>query len=305
MTPRIEPPGRDLTLREMLAWSVSVLDHAGACFAQGTDNASDEAAWLVLHALGEPLDAPIAAPDRVVNSGQTAQIVALLQARVAGTPAAYLTGKTWFCGHEIVVDPRVIVPRSPIAELIGERFQPWCEPGSVKHILDLCTGSGCIAIACARAFPDAQVDACDISADALDLACVNVRAHQLERRIRVLQSDLFEALRGEQYDLIVSNPPYVPSKVVDRLPAELQAEPRLALDGGDQGMDVVAQMLHIAEQYLHKNGVLVVEVGDYKDELLHSFPDARFVWPQFVNGGSGVFVTQASDLRLISPRRGR
>jgi len=296
---RLDPPSGKLTLRQILAWSADRLDDAGVCFAQGTDNAHDEAVWLVLHALGERPDAPVSAPDRILSPDRIAGIVALLQARVAGTPTAYLTGKTWFCGHEIFVDRRVIVPRSPIAELIDARFQPWCDPNSVTRILDLCTGSGCIAIACALAFPEARVDACDISVDALDVARVNVQAHRLERRIRVLHSDLFTALRGEQYDLIVSNPPYVPSTVVDMLPAELQAEPRLALDGGEQGLDLVARMLHQAGQYIHSQGMLVVEIGDFKEGLLQRFPDGRFVWPQFARGGSGVFVMQASDLRFI------
>lgn len=301
MKQSLTPPGENLSLRQMLRWSAEVLDGAGVCFAQGTDNAHDEAAWLLLHALGEPSDRPVANPDRVLDAAQMQAIMELLEARTAGTPAAYLTGKTWFCGHEILVDERVIVPRSPIAELIAARFQPWCEPGAVRRILDLCTGSGCIAIACAHAFPHAQVDACDVSGDALDVAQANVAAHQLQSRVRLVQSDLFTALGEAQYDLIVSNPPYVPSAVVDALPDELQAEPRLALDGGKHGLDVVARILLHAQTHMHENSTLVVEVGDFKEELLQCFPTERFIWPRFSSGGGGVFIAHAPDLRVISP----
>ena len=300
----IHQPG---TVGQLIEECAGELARAGVFFGHGTANAIDEAASLVFHVAGLVHDAAAPAPyGLAVAPAVRDRVQELLAERITErVPMPYLLREAWFAGLSFYVDDRVLIPRSPFAELVGARFSPWLDLAAVTRILEIGTGSGCIAIACARAFPGARVDACDISADALDLACANVRAHQLERRIRVLQSDLFGALRGEQYDLIVSNPPYVPSRVVDRLPAELQAEPRLALDGGEQGLDVVARILHQAGQYLHKNGVLVVEVGDYKDELLQSFPDARFVWPQFANGGCGVFVTQASDLRLISPRHGR
>lgn len=265
-------------------------------FGHGTDNARDEAAALIWHVLGDPPPDPRIL-SRPVSRAAQARIRALLDRRVRErVPAVYLTGTCWFAGLRMHVDPRVLIPRSPIAELIERRFAPWIDTARVRRILDLGTGSGCIAIACARAFPRARVEAVDISSDALEVARLNVRRHRLQRRVRLLQSDHFSALDGASYDMIVSNPPYVGKRELRGLPAEYRHEPRLALAAGADGLDSVRTILREAHAHLNPGGILICEVGNAERALRRAFPRAPFVWLSFARGGGGVFLLTREQL---------
>ncbi len=267
------------TLRDYVRWGASRFKQAGLFFGHGTANAIDEAAALALHALYLPHNLPGGYFNCVLTPDERLEVVSLLERRIAERkPAAYLTHEAWFCGLPFYVDERVLVPRSPIAELIEKQFSPWVgQPDEITDILDLCTGSGCIAIACALAFPGADVDAADISPDALDVAKTNIIKHEAGQ-VQAVQSDLFEALGGNRYDLIVSNPPYVSSDEWRNLPAEYHAEPKLGLESGTSGLDCVRRILREAETYLKPNGLLIVEVGSSADALEEAYPGAaRFV----------------------------
>jgi ribosomal protein L3 glutamine methyltransferase len=232
-----------------------------------------------------------------VGAAGAARAAELIGRRIAErVPAPYLTGVAWFAGLEFAVDARVLVPRSPLAELIERGFAPWADPRRVRRVLDLGTGSGCIAIACARALPRARVDAVDISAAALEVARSNVRRHRLARRVRVRRSDHFSALRGAAYDIIVANPPYVGARELKRLPPEYRHEPRVALAAGAHGLDSVAVILREARAHLRRRGLLIVEVGNTESAVRRAYPRLPFLWLEFARGGGGVFLLTREQL---------
>lgn len=285
------------TVAQALARGQRRLRRAGLHYGHGTDNATDEAAALLLHALG--LARPLRERDlaRRLRATQVEHYDQLLRRRIEERiPAAYLTGRSWFAGVPLRVDGRVLVPRSPIAELVEARFEPWVDPARVRRILDVGTGSGCIGLVCALAFPKARVDAVDISAEALQVARTNRRELGLSRRVRLLQSDYFSALPGRRYDIIVSNPPYVGAAEMRALPAEYRHEPALGLASGRDGMDAVNVLLREAADHLEPHGVLVVEVGNTEALVRRRHPRLPFVWLQFERGGGGVFVLTAGQL---------
>ena len=290
------------TPRALIHWGAERFQEAGLVFAHGTDNALDEAACLVMHALQIGYDQPDAALDEEITEAERLRVVQLLQRRITSRePAAYLLHKAWFANLPFYVDKRVLVPRSPIAELIDAQFMPWITPEQAGRILDMCTGSGCIGIACAHAFPDASVDVTDLSSDALDVARENIKRHDLTDRVQAIQSDIFSALHGRVYDIIVANPPYVPAGEMQQLAPEFGHEPSLGLLAGTDGLDVVVQILKHAARHLDKNGILIVEVGHTEGLLVAQFPDVPFMWLDFEYGGSGVFMLDAAQLEDYQP----
>jgi ribosomal protein L3 glutamine methyltransferase len=272
------------------------LQRAHLHYGHGTDRALDDAAALIWHALRLPPHPAAAVLRRAVTAKQQAAVAALVQrGSLDRVPVVYPTHRCWFAGLELYVDERVLIPRSPLAELIEFRFAPWIEAGRVRRVLDVGTGSGCIAIACARAFPRARVDALDISADALEVARRNIRRHRLGRRVRAVQSDHFGALGDESYDIIVSNPPYVGQREMAALPPEYRHEPVGALAGSD-GLDSVRVILRDAARFLRPAGLLVVEVGDAERRVRRCFPRLPFTWLEFARGGGGVFLLTREQL---------
>jgi ribosomal protein L3 glutamine methyltransferase len=290
------------TLRDYVRYGTSRFAEAGLFFGHGTAGALDEAAALVLHALHLPYDLPGGYFEANLTPAERARVLDLIEQRVAERkPLAYLTGEALFAGLSFHVDERVLVPRSPIAELIEQRFEPWLDAEAVTRVLDLCTGSACIAIACALAFPDAEVDAVDISADALAVARINIDRHDVADRVRAVESDLYAGLGERRYDLIVSNPPYVNSAEWRALPPEYHAEPRIGLESGEDGLDCVRRILAGAAHHLKPDGILVVEVGSAAEALEDSFPEVPFCWLDFERGGDGVFLLTAQQVRQYFP----
>ncbi len=287
-----------LTIRDFLRYATSRFNQAGLYFGHGTDNAWDEAAALIMHTLHLPHDVSALVLDARLIEEERATLLGLIQKRVEKRlPLAYLTNEAWFSGLSFYVDERVLIPRSPIAELIENHFQPWVKPDQVHQILDLCTGSGCIAIALAKAFPDAAVDASDISDDALAVAKINVLRHEAEDQLHLHKADLFTGLPAKKYDLIVSNPPYVSQQEMAELPDEYRHEPTLGLQAGQEGLDIVNRILMQAGEYLTPNGAIVIEVGNSEHALAEAYPETSFMWLEFERGGGGVFYLSAKELK--------
>jgi len=286
------------TVRDFIRWGASRFGEAGLVFCHGTDNALDESAALVMHALHLGMGLPGDYLDAVLSAAERQEVIDLIESRISTRkPAAYLTHEAWFAGLPFYVDERVLVPRSPIAELIANRFTPWVAPERIDSILDLCTGSGCIAIACACAFPDAHVLATDISGDALAVARVNIDRHELVNHVQLLESSLFDRIGERRFDLIVSNPPYVSHQEVQQLPQEFRHEPVLGLTAGEDGLEVVVQILKNASRHLSDEGILVVEVGCSQPTLVDQYPGIPFLWLEFEHGGEGVFLLEQAQLR--------
>ncbi|WP_313517168.1 50S ribosomal protein L3 N(5)-glutamine methyltransferase [Pseudomonas sp.] len=285
------------SLRDHIRWAVSRFHAEELFFGHGTDNAWDEARELVLGALHLPYEIADSYLDCRLEDDERDALQALLRRRIEErVPTAYLLGEAWFCGLPFLVDERVLVPRSPIAELIDGHFTPWLasEP---QRILDLCTGSGCIGIACAYAFPEAEVLLADLSFDALEVANQNIERHELEARVHTVQGDGFDGLPGQRFDLIVSNPPYVDAEDFADMPAEYHHEPAMGLACGDDGLDLVRRMLAEAADHLTERGLLIVEVGNSQVHVEALYPEVRFTWLEFARGGHGVFLLGAAQCR--------
>lgn len=285
------------TVRDLIDQGEERLSRAGLVFGHGTGNARDESAALVLFALGLGIEPTPQQLDTPVAAAGVRQVWQLIEQRIrTRKPAPYLTREAWFAGMPFYVDERVLVPRSPIAELIEQGFSPWIDPRRVTRILELCTGSGCIACACARAFPQARIDATDVSAAALAVAAENIRRHGLQQQIALHRGSVFEPVPETHYEIVVANPPYVAQDELPRLPAEYRHEPALGLAAGADGLDVVVQILAHARAFLADSGILVLEVGFSKPALEALFPQVGFLWLDLEFGGEGVFLLEREQL---------
>ena len=286
------------TLRDWLRYAVTRFGQAKIAFGHGTTNAYDEAAYLLLHTLSLPIDRLEPFLDARLTRTERASVAAVLARRIdERIPAAYLTGEAWLGDFRFRVDPRVVIPRSFIAELFPDGLAPYIASAeAIRSALDLCTGSGCLAILLAHAFPNAEIDAADLSADALAVAQQNVVDYGLGDRIKLIRSDLFDRLHGKTYDLIISNPPYVPATAMGSLPPEFRHEPELALAGGDDGMDVVRAIIGAAPRHLNARGLLVVEVGRGRPAIEAAFPRLPFVWLATQSSSDAVFLLTRDDL---------
>jgi len=289
-----------VSVQDFIRWACSQFESSDIYYGHGTDNAWDESVTLVLQTVNLPLDTP----DIVLQSRLTTTEKEFIASRILKRvnqkiPVAYLTNKAIFCDSQYYVDSRVLVPRSPIAELIENRFEPWVNSNHVENILDLCTGSGCIAIACSQYFPEAIVDGSDISSDCIEVAEIN-RENLQQDNVAFYQSDLFSQLDEKKYDIIVSNPPYVDAEDYLEIPAEFLAEPKLGLTSGDDGLDLTYKILAEAHQYLNDGGILIVEVGNSAQALELAYPKVEFLWLDFERGGHGVFLLDKKQLKAIS-----
>ena len=302
-----DPPNAELfdqarnelvTLRDLIRFSVSRFNEAKLFFGHGTGNAWDEAAYLLLHTLHLPIDQLDPYLDARLTVSERATALEVIQRRISERlPAAYLTNEAWLGDYRFYVDERVIVPRSHIAELLREQFSPWVnDPWAVGRVLDMCTGSGCLAILAADAFPEATVDAVDLSMEALAVARKNVEDYKLQDRIHLITSDAFTAIAKECYDIILSNPPYVTAESMTGLPEEYRREPQLALAGGQDGLDFIRILLKEAAKHLTPDGILVVEIGYNKNELEKAFPCLSFIWLDTSAGDRFVFMLRRKEL---------
>ncbi|MGE3919985.1 MAG: 50S ribosomal protein L3 N(5)-glutamine methyltransferase [Gammaproteobacteria bacterium] len=289
------------TIQDFLRFATSQFQANDLFFGHGTDNAWDEAVALLFSVLHLPYDSKPEVIFARLTTNEKRTILSLIEKRIeAKVPVPYLTQEAWFAHLPFYVDQRVLIPRSPFAELIEQQFTPWVDPSQINRILDLCTGSGCMAIAAATYLPETQIDAVDISADALAVAEMNVKKHQLAEHVNLIESNLFSALSGQSYDIIMSNPPYVSQAEMATLPAEYKVEPSLALSAGVDGLDIVRTILKEAPHYLTPKGMLFVEVGNSADAVMEAFPDLPLIWLEFERGDSEVFCISKEQLDSVT-----
>jgi ribosomal protein L3 glutamine methyltransferase len=287
-----------LTIRDWLRYTVSQFEQSDIFFGHGTDNSYDEAVWLIMSALHLPMDTLNNFLDARLTEIERVHLANLTEQRInKHTPTAYLVKEAWLQGFKFYVDERVIVPRSFIAELLQNGLQPWVEfPELIQSAADICTGSGCLGILLADAFPDAQIDVIDISPDAIAVANINIANYGLQDQVHAIQSDMFAALKGKTYDLIISNPPYVDAPSMAQLPAEYRNEPQLALGSGEAGLDHTHTILREAAQHLNDEGILIVEIGHNRDALMAAYPDLPFTWLDTSSGDQFVFLLTKEQL---------
>ena len=287
-----------LTIRDWLRYSVSQFEASDIFYGHGTDNSYDEAVWLIMSALHLPMDTLDNFLDARLLASEQMHLADLLEKRIKNhSPTAYLVKEAYLQGFKFYVDERVIVPRSFIAELLANGLQPWVEyPELIESAADICTGSGCLGVLLANTFPDAAVDVVDISPDAIDVANINIANYGLQFQVTAIQSDMFTALKGKSYDLIISNPPYVDAPSMATLPAEYQNEPQLALGSGEDGLDHTHTLLREAAQYLNDGGLLIVEIGHNRDALIAAYPDLPFTWLDTSSGDQFVFLLTKEQL---------
>lgn len=288
------------TILDFLRFGISEASRHDLYYGHGSDNALDDMSALILGALSLPFDSDYRLLAARLTPEEKSRLAYLLECRIQKrVPVSYLTNTALFCGLSFYVDERVLIPRSPIAELINQHFSPWINPDSVEHVLDLCTGSACIAIACSYAFPHALIDAVDISPDALAVAEINRARHGLQDDVRLIESDCFDNVPDVRYQLIVSNPPYVGDEEMDSLPEEYRHEPDIALRTGHNGLAVVEKILANAHNWLSNDGILVVEVGNSEEALIDAYPELPFTWLDFEHGGQGVFLLTCEQLKAF------
>jgi ribosomal protein L3 glutamine methyltransferase len=286
------------TIRDFIRWGSSEFLRHELSFGHGFVDAFDESRYLILHALALPYDSPDAHFDAVLTLPEREQVIDILQMRInSRQPAAYITRESWFCGFKFYVDERVLVPRSPIAELISNRFEPWVDSSRVERILDLCTGSGCIAIASKYHFPAAEVCASDISPEALEVAALNLEQHDLSDQVVLYESDLFDSIPVQSFDVIVCNPPYVDAEDMSALGDEFHCEPAIGLQAGDDGLLLVDRILARAGEFLSEHGVIFIELGNSQAALESKYDFLPMTWIEFEFGGAGVCAIQAQDLK--------
>ncbi len=293
------------TIRDYIRWGATRLATDEAYCGHGTDNPWDEAVYLILGSLKISWELADKVFDARLTADEKQHIAKLMKYRIVDrVPVAYLINAAWFAGMNFYIDDRVLIPRSPIAELIEKGFSPWICGDEVFNVLDLCTGSGCIGIACSQAFIDATIDLVDISPAALEVAAINVRKYNLDHRVNIIESDLFDKLGANKYDLIVSNPPYVNAEDIATMPAEYRHEPKLGLSSGEDGLHCITRIMASSGQHLTEYGVLVAEVGNSQEALQHAFPDVPFLWLDLNKGGHGVFVLTCSQLKQYADEFG-